>query len=322
MAADTASTPAIPVIDLGPYLAGKPGAPEATAAQLRHANETIGFLTIVNHGVPASLVEEAFAACARFHAQPLDAKLALRVDGEFRGYVPVRGSTTRHSRLNADNQPNENEAYFMKRVGEDAGATDRWPAGLPGFREVALRYYAAMDALAQRLLPLYAMALDLPADWFAPHCDRPLTGLRFTHYPPARYGANQFGLAPHADTSFITLLAQNRVPGLQLRTTDGAWIDAPVVPDSFVVNTGEVLHRWSNGRFINTPHRAYNLSPGPRYAIPYFFHPNPDTLMEPVPSCRVPGEAPRYAPMTVGDYMAWFRQQNYGLSAKAKADAA
>lgn len=310
---------AIPLLDLGPFLAGEPGALEATAARLRAANETIGFLYVVNHGVPAALVEEAFAACARFHAQPLEAKLALRADAELRGYVPVRGSTTRHSTLNADNRPNENEAFFMKRLGGDPGAADRWPADLPGFREVALRYYDAMDALAQRMLPLYAVALDLPPGYFDPYCDRPLTNLRFTHYPPAQYGANQFGIAPHADTSFITLLAQNKVPGLQLRTTDGAWIDAPVIPDSFVVNTGEVLHRFSNGRFLSTPHRAYNLSPGPRYAIPYFFHPNPETVIEALPTCTGPGEKPRFEPMTVGDYMAWFRQQNYGKPAKTDA---
>ena len=79
------------------------------------------------------------------------------------------------------------------------------------------------------MLPLYATALDLPAGYFAPLCDRPLTNLRFTHYPPAIYGANEFGIAPHSDSSFFTLLAQNKVPGLQLRTTDGAWFDVPVI---------------------------------------------------------------------------------------------
>ena len=96
MAADAA--PAIPILDLGPYLAGQPGALEATAATLRHINETIGFLFIVNHGVPAALVEDAFAACAGFHAQPPEAKLAVKANPQLQGYVPLRGSTTRHRR--------------------------------------------------------------------------------------------------------------------------------------------------------------------------------------------------------------------------------
>lgn len=319
MAAEASNAPTIPVLDLGPALAGVPGALEETAARLRHICETIGFLFIVNHGVPAGLVEETFAAAARFHAQPLEAKLAVKVNPILQGYMPVRGSTTRTSTLSIGNKPNENEAFFVKRRGEDAGGDDRWPAGLPGFRETALRYYDAMDALAQRMLPLYATALGLPADFFAAPCNDPLTGLRLTHYPPAAYGADQYGIAPHSDSSFITLLAQNRVPGLQVRTPAGAWIDAPVVPDSFVVNTGDILHRWSNGRFLSTPHRAFNTSGGPRYAIPYFFHPNPDTLIDCLPSCAAPGEAPRFEPMTTEQYMAWFRGQNYDHVRKANA---
>ena len=92
-----------------------------------------------------------------------------------------------------------------------------------------------------------------------------------------------------------------------------------MVPDSFVVNTGDILHRWSNGRFLSTPHRAFNTSGGPRYAIPYFFHPNPDTLIDCLPGCAVPGEAPRYPAMTTKEYMAWFRGQNYDHVRKANA---
>lgn len=311
------AAPAIPILDLGPYLAGEPGALQATAATLRQVCETIGFLTIVHHGVPVTLVEEAFAACARFHAQGLEAKMAVKANPQLQGYVPLRGSTTRHSRINPNNKPNENEAFFMKRAGGDAGGPECWPADLPGFREVALRYYDAMDALAQAMLPLYAAALDLPAGYFGPLCDRPLTNLRFTHYPPACYGANEFGIAPHSDSSFFTLLAQNKVPGLQLRTTDGTWFDVPVIPDSFVVNTGDVLHRWTNGRFLSTPHRAFNTSGGPRYAIPYFFHPNPDTLIDVLPGCDA--EPPCFPALTTGDYMAWFRSQNYDHVRKASA---
>ncbi len=306
-------TPAsmIPVVDLGPFLAGAPGACEATAAELRIVCETIGFFTIVNHGVPAELIEATFAEAARFHAQPIEAKLRVKANAVMQGYLPLRGSTSRASNLITATKPNENEAFFIKRSGDDCGAADRWPSDLPGFREATLRYYDAMDALAQSLMPLYARALDLPADYFATLCDRPLSSLRLTHYPPARYGADEYGLAPHTNSTFLTLLAQNKVPGLQIRASDGTWFDADVVPNGFVVNTGDVLHRWSNGRFLSTPHRAFNLSSGPRYAIPYFFHPNPDTMIDCLPTCRIAGEAPRFEAMTAGDYLAWFRGRNY-----------
>jgi isopenicillin N synthase-like dioxygenase len=306
----------IPVLDLGPYLAGEAGALEKTAAQLRHINETIGFLTIVNHGVPPALMAATFAEAARFHAQPLDAKMQLKIDPVMRGYLPLRGSMSRASQVSQARKPNENEAYFLKRSRDiegnyNPGADDRWPSGLPGFREAVLAYYDALDALAQRLMPLYARALDLPADFFATLCDRPLTSLRLTHYPATDYAEDEYGIAPHTDSTFITLLAQNKVPGLQILTPEGVWIEAEVVPNAFVVNTGDVLHRWSNGRFLSTAHRAVNFSKGPRYAIPYFFHPNPDTMIDCLPGCARDAEASRFPAMTSGEYLTWFRNQNY-----------
>lgn len=307
----------IPLLDLGPYLAGEPGALEATAARLRHINETIGFLYIANHGVPQSLIDATFDATARFHAQPDGDKLALKVDAGMQGYLPMRGSTTRSSTIAVNTKPNENEAFFLKRD------SDRWPDQVPGFKEAAQAYYAATEALAQRMLPLYAVALDLPPDYFDAKCTVPFSSLRLTHYPPvAAYAEGTFGLAPHTDSSFITLLAQNRVPGLQIRRTDGTWIDAPVVDGTFIVNTGNVLHRWTNGRFLSTPHRAFNTSSQPRYAIPYFFHPNADTVIKCLPTCLAPGEAAQDEPITVADYMAWFRGQNYNHLRKPEAAAA
>ena len=306
----------IPVLDLGPFLAGEPGAAEATAAELRRINETVGFLFVTGHGVPRDLVQATFAAAARFHAQPEDAKLAVKVNAAMQGYLPLRGSTTRHSPLSPARKPNENEAFFVKRTPGDDSNDGRWPADLPGFRETVLAYHDAMDRLAQAMLPLYARALGVHPDFFGPLCDQPLVNLRLSHYPPCDYGQDQFGIAPHTDSSFITLLAQNDVPGLQIRTADGTWFDAPVIPDSFIVNTGDVLHRWSNGRFLSTPHRAFNTSGGSRYAIPYFFHPNPETRIEPIVA---PGDAARFEPMTTEGYMAWFFGQNYDHLRKGKA---
>jgi len=306
----------IPIIDVGPALAGAPGALEATAAELRRVCEEIGFLSIVNHGVPRALLERAFAAAAAFHAQPLDAKLAVKLDDRMQGYLPYKSSTTRANGLVAVRKPNENEAFF---VVPDYEGGNRWPEGLPEFAAAAGETYAACAALAQRLLPLYARALDLPADYFASRCDTPHATLRLTHYPPVEYGQDEYGIAPHTDSSFFTLLAQNAQPGLQVRTPSGDWIDVPVIPDSFVVNTGDILNHWSNGRFISTPHRAFNVGTGPRYAIPFFFHPNKTTLIEALPTCTSADNPPRFEAQTVGDYMAWFRGSNYDHFRQGKA---
>ena len=87
----------IPVIDLGPYLAGEPGALDRAAAELRHALTETGFYTIVNHGVPSALVHEVYHQVARFHARPLEEKLRIKLDKHNVGYLPMMGNTLRTS---------------------------------------------------------------------------------------------------------------------------------------------------------------------------------------------------------------------------------
>ncbi len=313
----------IPVIDLGPYLAGVPGAREKAAAELRHAFEDVGFYFIVNHGVPQSLVDAAFAAAAGFHAQPLEEKLKLKINSHNIGYLPVRGSVTRHSKINEGNKPNLNEAFFAKRdipadhpdvvAGLPFRGANQWPENLPGFRETVLQYQAALEKLALSMVPLYALALDLPADGLDDKFRDPMYTLRMSHYPKVEVvEENEFGLAPHTDTSFMTLLAQNKVPGLSIRLPNGKWVDAPALEGSFLVNGGDMLRRWTNERFLATPHRVINRSGQERYAIPFFFDCNYRAVMECLPTCTGPGNPPKYEPMAYPEYMVWYRNLNYG----------
>lgn len=312
----------IPILDLGPHLAGEPGASERLGAELRYAFQEIGFYFVRNHGVPQRLVDAVFDAAARFHAEPMAAKTVLKINEHNIGYLGMRGSTTRHSRLNANNKPNLNEAFFVKRdlppdhpdviANKRFRGANQWPLGLPGFREAVTAYCEAMEQLGLALLPIYAAALDLPTDFFAEAFREPQYTLRMSHYPPQpAFEENEFGLAPHTDTSFMTMLAQNRIPGLAIRLPSGCWIDAPALPETFLVNGGDMLRRWTNERFLATPHRVINRSGGDRYAIPFFFDCNIDHVMMCLPSCTGPENPPRHPPTTYMDYMIWYQNQNY-----------
>ena len=92
-----ADTEIIPVIDLGPYLAGAPGAIDRAAGELRFALTEIGFYFIANHGVPSGQIREVFRQVARFHAQPLEKKLEIKLDKHNVGYLPMKGDTLRTS---------------------------------------------------------------------------------------------------------------------------------------------------------------------------------------------------------------------------------
>jgi isopenicillin N synthase-like dioxygenase len=323
----------IPVIDLGRYRGGEPGALAAAAQELRHALEDVGFAFITGHGVPASLIAETFEAARRFHAQPEAAKQALRINEQNIGYLPFRSSVTRHSKLNSNNKPNLVEAFFIKRElppghPDDGPAqpfrgANRWPDGLPGFRETALAYCEAMEALGKSLLPLYAVALGLAADWFDRAFRDPTYLLRLAHYPPReQLEENEFGLAPHSDASFMTLLAQNDIPGLSIRLPNGRWLEAPSMPGSILVNGGDLLRRWTNERFLATPHRVVNRSGKDRYAIPFFMDCSYDWRMECLPTCTGPGNPAKYPPISYPEYMTWFRNQNYAAAVQGTDAAA
>ena len=318
------STTPIPILDLGAYLAGVPGAREEAADRLRHACENVGFYYIRGHGVPRSLVEAVFAEAERFHAQPLEAKEALRAGPDNVGYMPYRGSISRASRIYRGDKPNLNEAFFVKRdlppdhpdvlAGKRFRPLNLWPeeTALPGFRAKVLEYASVMERLAAGMLPLYALALDMDACFFDEAFRDPQFTLRLTHYDcPSGFDEDEFSLAPHTDSSFMTLLATNDTPGLSVRLPSGEWIDAPAEPDCLLVNTGDMCHRWTNERFLSTPHRVRNVSGRERYAIPFFFDCNIDHEMVCLTTCCGDGNPPKYPPTTYMDYMLWFTKANY-----------
>src|SRR5262247_301328 len=314
----------IPVIDLGPHLSGVPGALEATAAQLRGALETIGFFIIIHHDVPQDLIARTFAEARRFHAQPLDDKMALRMNEHNNGYMAMGQYAVWTSEVNANDKPDLNEAFFVKRErrpddpllrsGRRFVGPNQWPDRLPGFRETVLEYTEAVDALGRRLLPVCAVALDLAPDAFDQAFADSQFSFRLSHYPPVPAEANQFGIAPHTDANFMTFLAQSDIPGLQVRMPDSDWLDVPYLPGSFAVNSGDMMQRWTNHRFKSTPHRALPPVGRPRYAIPYFFGPHLDTEIACLPTCQGPGNPARYPPTTYAAYLAWWYDANYNAA--------
>lgn len=313
----------IPVIDAADCLAGGPGALAAAARQVHDALTTIGFFVLVGHDVPAALVERTFAEARRFHQLPMEKKLALKLNEHVNGYMVMGRYAVRTSDINENDKGDLNEAFFVKRErgpedplarsGRRFVGPNQWPqeSDLPGFRAHVLDYVETMDRFARRFLPAVAVALDLAPDWF----DEAFTDSQFTfrmsHYPPVAAEENQFGIAPHSDSNFMTFLAQTGVPGLQVRAPSGDWLDVPYVANSFAVNSGDMLKRWSNGRFKSTPHRALPPKGRDRYAIPFFLGPRFDQLIECLPSCTGPGNPPRWEPITYAEWQAYWYDANY-----------
>ena len=289
---------------------------DVLARQLDQAFSQIGFCYFKGIGVDSALVDGVFDASRRFHAQPRAAKEAIAMNRFHRGYMAPKTSLIETSSVARVTRPNDSESFMlMHEVGPDDPRHGRpldgpnlWP-DLANFRAPVEAYEQAMHAFCLRLLPAMAMALGLPRDWFAPHFHQPTTFLRLLHYPPQAPDApdDAFGSAPHTDYGFVTVLAQDRQGGLEVRRRDGTWLAAPPIPGTWVVNVADMLSRWTNGRWQSTPHRVKNLSGGDRYSCPYFFDMAMDSLVEGVPTC---GPA-AHPPVRYGDYLMERLDKNY-----------
>ncbi len=333
----------IPVIDYGAYFAGEPGALDRVAAAVRQACETVGFFYALNHGVPDELVERAFAASRRFHALPLDQKLALRLNDNNIGYLPVNASVQGASTVHKATRPNQNESFFISHdraadhpdviAGKALRGRNQWPAELPQIRADMMAYFAALGAMCDRMLPPFAVALGMPRDFFAPYfADEAHATARFLHYPPQSVVEdNLFGQGPHTDNSFMTALARTEVPGLAVRLPPNGpsgdkWFAPPLIPGTFLINLGNMMRRWSNDRFLSTPHGVLNDSGTDRYSIAYFHSPNPDRVIDCLASCVGPGNPARYRPAVYRDLVLEFYRANYfhqkGHRSAAAAEAA
>ena len=313
----------IPVIDYGPYFAGEPGALDALAGQLRHACENIGFLYVKNHGVPQETIDRGFAASKRFHALPLEEKLKLRLNENNIGYMPMNASVQGASTVHKATKPNQNESFFVSHdraadhpdvlAGLPLRGRNQWPAGMDDLRADMMAYFAAVNAMCDRMLPPFAVALGLPADFFAPFfANEAHANLRFLHYPPQEdWSENTFGAAPHTDNSFMTALARNDVPGLAVRLPSGEWFSPPVIEGTFLINLGNIMRRWSNDRFLSTPHGVINETNADRYSIAYFHSPNPASTIECPPGCVSAENPARYPSAVYRDLVLEFYRKNY-----------
>ena len=314
---DTAAAQ-IPVIDLGPYFAGEAGAFEALGAEIRYACETVGFFYIANHGVPKDLIDRTFEQSKRFHALPMDEKLKLPLDPYNIGYLAMNASVQSHSTVHKATKPNQNESFFITHEPDafDKPAPlrgrNQWPDGLPGFREGVLDYFNTLNALAQRMLPGFATALGMPADYFKPFfTEGAHATLRMLHYPPTKLEDNDFGTGPHTDNAFLTILARMDVPGLRLRLPSGEWVVPPLIDGTYLVNISNYVRRMSNDSFLSTPHGVVVEGAQDRYSMAYFHSPNVTNTIEVLPSCTDAGNPPKYEPVVLGDLVKEFWAANY-----------
>jgi isopenicillin N synthase-like dioxygenase len=281
-------TSEVPIIDVAPLMADA-GDKKVVTAAIRQACTENGFFYVIGHGVSEDLNRRLEELSHRFFAQDVETKLEIRMDlagKAWRGYFPVGDELTA-------GKPDVKEGlYFGSQLGEDdprvrAGlplhGPNLFPAGVPGFGDTVLEYMAALTDLGHALMRGVALSLGLEQGYFRErYMADPLTLFRIFHYPPVTpkpEADEQWGVGEHTDYGVLTILKQDDVGGLQVKTRS-RWIDAPPVPNSFVCNIGDMLDRLTRGVYRSTPHRVRNVSGRSRLSFPFFFDPAFDAHIE------------------------------------------
>lgn len=291
----------IPLIDISALGRDNAAGRAEVAGRIGRACREVGFFAITGHGVPPALLADAFAASAEFFALDHAAKAALAIDklGSNRGYVDFGAEALDDRRQGAD----QKEAFNLIWTDERVRPPNAWPP-IDGWRPRVQAYFDAGLAAARRLHIAFAIDLGLAEDFFDDKIDRPLATLRLLHYPAPEAGGADAGIGAGAHTDYgnVTLLATDGVAGLQVRTRDGEWVDAPTISGAFICNIGDCLMRWTNDVYVSTPHRVVRPV-RERYSIALFMDPNADALVSAIPSCVPAGESARYAPIDAQAYL-------------------
>ena len=303
----------------GPSRAATPAAIASVAGEIGRACETAGFLYVRNHGVPDDAVAGVFDAARWFFSRPQAEKDAIDVGGSrcFRGYVPmgIVGPNVPRRMLEAfqmmlDLGPDDPEV----RAGNVMRGTNVWPAGSGAFKAAMDRYYAEVWSLSERLLGAFAVGIGLDAGHFRPFFQKPLTQLRLLHYPPQPKEAEALGVEAHTDTGAFTILLQDNAGGLEVRNRAGQWIAAPPIEGTFVINIADMMQRWTNGRYVSTPHRVANRTGADRISVPFFANPDYSAVITPI---ATRGEALAYEPLQCGPYVETAYRAAWPLKARA-----
>ena len=307
------SRAAIPTLDIRRFDHER----DAFVAELGATYREWGFAGIRGHGIPAAKIEAAYRVFERFFALPEATKRKYHVagGGGARGYTPFGVETAKGAR--------HSDLKEFWHVGREIPRDSRyapvmppnlWPDEIPEFREVALDLYRALDRLGTRVLSALALHIGQPAEYFVDKTDAGNSILRPIHYPPITAPAAFGGQLPnvragaHEDINLVTLLVGASAEGLQVLSRKGEWVPFTADDDTIVVNIGDMLQRLTNHVYPSTTHRVVN-PPGDkalqsRYSMPFFLHPNPDFVIDVLPSCIGADNPSRYpGPITAQAYL-------------------
>ena len=301
----------IPVVDLSKFIDGSDSEKKEFVQEIGKAFHEVGFVGVVNHGVPTEIVDNFYHSSKAFFSLPVDKKRTYLLDGLAgqRGYTAFGTEHAKQSKV-ADLKE-----FFQvgQYVADDHPRKPQYPDNVvvdevPEFSVLAEKLYKAFENSGKHLLRAIALYLNLDEFYFDNHIAEGNSILRAIHYPPiTNEPKSAIRSEQHEDINLITLLVGASAGGLQLLNNEGEWLDITPGEDEIVINVGDMLQRHTNNYLKSTTHRVVNppkhLWHVPRLSIPFFLHPKSEMDLTCLDDCVTDSRPLAYEPTTAGEYL-------------------
>lgn len=311
----------IPLIDLDEWFDGTPEQRAALADRVDAHLCRLGFLVVVDHRVPRTVIDACRDEARRFFHQPDEVKAAVAMTGDaYRGWVG-HGLESNAATYGVATAPDLKETFAFGPVDlPDESLREHdprwygpnvWPASPPGFQAACEAWWRAARTLSDELLDLLSLALGMPQPHLRDLSTAQTSQVSINWYGPRGAGEplpDQFRIGPHTDFGMLTVLDREPgVGGLQVLDETGRWIDAPVVPGSLIINTGDLIRHWTNERWCSNEHRVLP-PPAERpheelISLVFFGEPSLDVSVEAFPSCVSDERPAKYPPVLSHEYL-------------------
>lgn len=302
---------AIPVVDLNKFVDGTEDDRKTFVEELGRAFHEVGFVGVVNHGIPKSLVESFYKQAKAFFSMPTEVKNKYEIIGLAgqRGYTSFGKEHAKHSNVG------DLKEFFQIGQEVEGDIVDRkeYPPNVqvketPEFSKLGRELYQSFEISGSKLLKAIALYLGLDEGYFDEKIHDGHSILRAIHYPPiTEEPRSAIRAEQHEDINLITLLVGASAGGLQIYTMQEEWIDILPGEDEIVVNVGDMLQRLTNNYLKSTTHRVVNPPREewhrPRLSIPFFLHPKSTMDLSCLDSCVSEERPLSYEPITAGGYL-------------------
>ena len=313
----------LPIVDISSLRQNAASVSVEVASAIRQAYMENGFFYIRGHGIPHAIITAAADTAMRFFRLPLETKRKVSANVNHRGWHALGDA-----QMYGAEKPDYKEFYQVGleltendpdvRAGQPLRGPNNWPDFMPELRCDMYAYFEAVGNCAGYLLRGVAGSLGIDPDFFVNKYEKPLQRTQAVYYPPQpdSLGSDQFGVAPHTDFGNITLLWQDDNGGLELQNLAGDWIAAPPLSGTMLVNSGDLLGRWSNDRYRSTRHRVVNRSGRERLSIATFYDPTFTALVDPEDLNLADGDVSKYLPVSAGEHILGRIDSSFGYRSK------